>query len=342
MIGALPTRPITSPLRVARPAGVPVACTVSAYGRVGSPTYARPVTETAVPEVPSPEDVVAASDPTDAAPVRVPGLSPSRANDYLQCPLLFRFRVIDRLPEPPSAAAVRGTLVHSVLERLFDAPAGMRTLEAARALLDPCWEQMLAERPECAEVLDDTGTPAWFAAAGALLQTYFTLEDPNRLEPADRELVVSVELDDGLQLRGIVDRVDVAPDGAIRVVDYKTGRSPKPGFESGALFQMRFYALVLSRLRGRVPAMLQLVYLGDGTLLRHSPDAAELVATEQRVRAIWAGIRAAAESGSWQPRPSALCSWCAHQALCPAFGGVAPEASPDAVERAIGVRPIVA
>src|SRR5665647_2390263 len=235
MIGALPTRPITSPLRVARPAGVPVACTVSAYGRVGGPTYARPVTETAVPEVPSPEDVVAACDPTDAAPVRTPGLSPSRANDYLQCPLLFRFRVVDRLPEPPSAAAVRGTLVHSVLERLFDAPAGSRTLEAARALLDPCWEQMLAERPECAEVL----------------------EDPNRLEPADRELVVSVELDDGLQLRGIVDRVDVAPDGAIRVVDYKTGRSPKPGFESGALFQMRFYALVLSRLRGRVPAMLQ-------------------------------------------------------------------------------------
>src|SRR5665647_3438400 len=133
MIGALPTRPITSPLRVARPAGVPVACTVSAYGRVGGPTYARPVTETAVPEVPSPEDVVAACDPTDVAPVRTPGLSPSRANDYLQCPLLFRFRVVDRLPEPPSAAAVRGTLVHSVLERLFDAPAGSRPLEAARA-----------------------------------------------------------------------------------------------------------------------------------------------------------------------------------------------------------------
>ncbi|NKY41704.1 PD-(D/E)XK nuclease family protein, partial [Cellulomonas septica] len=36
-----------------------------------------------------------------------PGLSPSRANDFLQCPLLFRFRVVDRLPEPPSAAAAR-------------------------------------------------------------------------------------------------------------------------------------------------------------------------------------------------------------------------------------------
>src|SRR5579859_2725609 len=52
-----------------------------------------------------------------------PSLSPSRAGDFLTCPLLYRFRVIDRLPEPPSQAATRGTLVHSVLERLFDAAA---------------------------------------------------------------------------------------------------------------------------------------------------------------------------------------------------------------------------
>ncbi|NUP20980.1 MAG: DUF2800 domain-containing protein, partial [Streptomyces sp.] len=46
-------------------------------------------------------------------------LSPSRASDFMQCPLLYRFRVIDRLPEKPSAAATKGTLVHAVLERLF-------------------------------------------------------------------------------------------------------------------------------------------------------------------------------------------------------------------------------
>ena len=46
----------------------------------------------------------------------------------MTCPLLYRFRVIDRLPEPPSPAAARGTLVHAVLERLFDElpPAGHR------------------------------------------------------------------------------------------------------------------------------------------------------------------------------------------------------------------------
>jgi putative RecB family exonuclease len=274
-------------------------------------------------------------------PPRTPGLSPSRANDFVQCPLLFRFRVIDRLAEPPSRAAVRGTLVHTVLERLFDAPAGTRDVAAAHALLEPSWAAMLAAEPTCAEVLEDpSDVTEWFAEAGALLDTYFTLEDPNRLQPADRELAVETLLEDGLQLRGIVDRIDVAPDGAIRVVDYKTGRSPKEGYEGHALFQMRFYALVLSRLRGRVPAMLQLVYLGDGTLLRHVPDAAELVTTERRIRAIWSGIRTSAETGQWLPRTSALCGWCSHQALCPAFGGTPPELDPARVELTIGVRPL--
>jgi len=275
----------------------------------------------------------------EAPAARMPGLSPSRANDYLQCPLLFRFRVVDRIPEPPSAAAVRGTLVHAVLERLFDAPAGARTLEAARALIEPCWDELVAQRPDCADLVVDGNTAAWFAQSAALLATYFTLEDPNRLEPAERELSVRVDLDGELELRGIIDRVDVAPDGAVRIVDYKTGRSPGAGFEGAALFQMRFYATVLRRLRGTVPAMLQLVYLGDGAVLRHVPDAAELATTEAKVKAIWGGIRTSARTGSWQPRTSALCGWCAHKALCPAFGGVPPEVSPEAVTRALGVVP---
>lgn len=285
---------------------------------------------------------VAEASAGDAEPTRRPGLSPSRANDFMQCPLLFRFRVVDKLPEPPSPAAVRGTLVHAVLERLFDAPAGGRTLETAQSLIEPAWEAILEERPDCADLLPDGDTAAWFADAEALLARYFTLEDPNRLQPAERELVVRTELDDGLELRGVVDRLDVAPDGAMRVVDYKTGRSPAPGFESGALFQMRFYALVLARLRGRLPAMLQLVYLGDGTVLRHQPTEGELTAVEQRIRAVWSGIRTAAETGRWEPRKSALCSYCAHQSLCPLFGGSPSEPSPDAVERAVGVRPTAA
>jgi len=271
---------------------------------------------------------------------RRPGLSPSRTNDYLQCPLLFRFRVIDRLPEPPSAAAVRGTLVHAVLESLFDLPAGRRTLEAAVAALPDAWRVLVDEMPQRVDVLpagDDL--EPWFAPARELLATYFTLEDPNRLQPAERELSVRLALEDDLELRGVVDRLDVAPDGALRVVDYKTGRSPRAGYESSALFQMRFYALLLARLRGRIPAMLQLVYLGDGVVVRHVPDEEELLSTERRVRSIWASIQASARDGSWAPKKGPLCPWCAHQDVCPAFGGTPPTIDPRRVEVTIGVRP---
>jgi putative RecB family exonuclease len=127
-----------------------------------------------------------------------------------------------------------------------------------------------------------------------------------------------------LLLRGCVDRIDVAPDGAIRVVDYKTGRSPGEMFEAKALFQMKFYALVLWRMRGVVPAMLQLIYLGNGELLRYVPDERDLIATERKVEAIWQAIRRAEESGDWRPRRSRLCDWCSYQAICPEFGGTPP------------------
>src|SRR6516162_2139898 len=146
---------------------------------------------------------------TAAPPERPPGpsLSPSRAGDFLTCPLLYRFRVIDRLPEPPSPAAVRGTLVHAVLERLFDRSAADRTPEAARALVEPEWTRMLAAEPELATLFADDGQRS------LLLDRYFTLEDPRRIEPAHRELCVEAELASGLRLRGYIDRLDVAPGG---------------------------------------------------------------------------------------------------------------------------------
>ncbi|NNH06756.1 PD-(D/E)XK nuclease family protein [Cellulomonas fimi] len=269
-----------------------------------------------------------------------PGLSPSRANDFLQCPLLFRFRVVDRLPEPPSAAAARGTLVHAVLEHLFDLPAAERTLESARALVPGRWAQLREDAPDVATLFpDDDALREWLTSAEALLATYFTLEDPTRLQPRERELMVSVELEDGPQLRGIVDRVDVAPNGWVRVVDYKTGKSPRAGFEGGALFQMRFYAYVIWRSRGVLPKLLQLEYLGDGTVLKHEPTEPEMHTLEARVRSIWGGIEEAARAGDWRPRTSRLCDWCSFRALCPAFGGTPPEVPAGAVERAIGVTP---
>lgn len=264
--------------------------------------------------------------PVDGVDV-IGALSPSRAGDFMSCPLLYRFRTIDKLPEPYSPDAVRGTVVHKVLEDLFDLPADRRTPEAAGDLLEPAWSWLREQDPELESMFEGDGGPVaaeWLASCRSVLERYFTLEDPTRLEPAERELYVETLLDSKLLLRGFVDRIDVAPDGAIRVVDYKSGRSPHEMFEAKALFQMKFYALVIWRTRGVVPAMLQLVYLGNGEMLRYVPDERDLLATERKVVAVWEAIRRAEESGDWRPNRSRLCDWCAHQAICPAWGGTPP------------------
>jgi putative RecB family exonuclease len=289
---------------------------------------------TTTPEVPAQQ---AAGGPVDL-PVSVLGsLSPSRASDFMSCPLKYRFRVIDRLPEQPSPAATRGTLVHAVLERLFELPPLERTPDAAAALIEPAWQQALADAPELAVLVEDgeAGLARWVAAARDLLNGYFTLEDPRRLQPAARELFVEHVLESGLKLRGYIDRLDRAPTGELRVVDYKTGRSPGPQFERSALFQMKFYALVLWRSTGVVARELRLYYLGDRQSLAYHPDEAELRSFERTLHALWAAIDRARSSGDWRAKPSKLCDWCDHQALCPAFGGTPPplpEREPVALE----------
>lgn len=265
-------------------------------------------------------------DPVDLTARPTRSLSPSRALDFQSCPLLYRFRVLDRLPEPPSPAAVRGTLVHSVLEALYDLPAGQRTLDEAIGLVGPQWDLLVAERPEVVGMLAEAGTDPldWLRGAGDLVESYFAMEDPTRLEPAARELQVQAELPSGLVLRGFVDRLDRAPTGQLRVVDYKTGKPPGVGFEARAMFQMRFYALALWHMHGELPTMLQLMYLSTGVVLRYEPDEQDLRAMQRKVEALWTAIELAMESGDWRARPSALCSWCAHQSLCPEFGGTPP------------------
>lgn len=261
------------------------------------------------------------------APVRRPALSPSRAADFKQCPLLYRFRAIDRLPEPSSTAQMRGTVVHAALEQLYALPAPERVPETAVALIAPAWDRMIAERPSLATDVDPALRTEMLEQARTLLSGYYRLEDPTRFDPQSCEQRVEVELADGTLLRGFVDRIDVAPTGELRVVDYKTGKAPPEAralAEFKAMFQMKFYAVALLRSRGVLPTRLRLLYLADQQVLDYSPALEELERFEKTLVAIWRAIQSAGATGDFRPNPSRMCNWCAHQVHCPAFGGTPP------------------
>lgn len=251
-------------------------------------------------------------------------LSPSRANDYLNCPLLYRFRSIDRLPEPPSIDAIRGTLVHAILEKLFTFPRTERNLDLAENQLIPTWNEMKSNREDVQALLPTLGEDEFLFSAFTLVKRYFDLEDPTTFEPTELETHVEVQISDDLIIHGYIDRLDIAPTGEIRIVDYKTGKAPAIGYEEKSFFQMKFYALILWRTLGRVPKRLQMIFLGDGKVLTQDPTAEELEKTQLKIGKIAADIEYSKKSGLWPSRKSRLCDWCAHQKICPEFGGTPP------------------
>jgi putative RecB family exonuclease len=243
-------------------------------------------------------------------------LSPSRMNDFTNCPQLYKYRAIDLLPEPPSIDAERGKLIHSVLEDIFELPSADRTFKSAVDLLPTSWSAQLEKTPELrALVLDEK---EWMDRAQALLTNYFSLENPTTFESTYRELHLERNISDEIYLHGYVDRLDIAPTGEVRIVDYKTGKSPKPGWEEEALFQLRVYALLYWQNHGVLPRMLKLIYLGDVKTIESQPTEAQLASTEKKLNNIGSEILTSIETGDFPTRKSKLCDWCFFKAICPA------------------------
>jgi len=243
-------------------------------------------------------------------------ISPSAVSEYENCPQQYKYRKIDKLPEPPSLDAERGTLVHTVLQDLFEIPAAGRTVESAVELLPSRWSAQLADKPALLEMV--TNEKEWLDRASALLTTYFSLENPTTFEATHREMHLENDFDANIYLHGYVDRLDIAPTGEVRIVDYKTGKAPKPGWEEKALFQLRVYALLYWKNNGVLPRLLQLIYLGDGKLVKSNPTMAELESTEKVLRRVAKDIFISIEKDYWPPKPSRLCDWCYFKNICPA------------------------
>ncbi len=247
-------------------------------------------------------------------------LSPSKVSSFTDCALAFRYSAIDRLPEPPTVAATKGSLVHRALEHLFEREAAHRTPEAAHQDLARAITEVRtdADFTDLGLSADDERT--FFADAARLVDRYFDLEDPTTIHPIGIELRLEATVG-GLRLRGIIDRLELDTDGGLVVTDYKTGRSPGPSYQQGRLGGVTFYALLCEELFGVRPTRIQLLYLGDGTAITTEPTEQSTRGLRNKVGALWQAVERACEREDFRPRPGPLCNWCGFHAYCPAQGG---------------------
>ncbi|HEX6569370.1 MAG TPA: PD-(D/E)XK nuclease family protein [Acidimicrobiales bacterium] len=247
-------------------------------------------------------------------------LSPSKVSAFTDCALAFRFAAIDRLPEPPTVAATRGTVVHAALERLHLLDPAERTLDAALACLDDA-AVALRDDPEYVDLgLTDDDAAAFRAEAADLVRNYFRLEDPSTVRTIGLELKVEAEVD-GIRLRGVIDRLELDAQGELVVTDYKTGSAPSTQYERKRLSGVHIYSLLCEQILGRRPRTVQLLYLKAPLAITTAPTDRSTRGTRRTLGAVWQAVERACDREDFRPQPSYLCGYCSFQAYCPSFGG---------------------
>jgi putative RecB family exonuclease len=267
---------------------------------------------------------------TPGAYVVPTSLSPSRVSAFTSCPMQFRFASIQKLPEAPGVATTKGTIVHRALELLFVRPRGSRTPEALHDDLTAALHEF-ADHPDYVGLrLDPDGAAAFAEECRELVEKYFAMEDPNAVREIGLELWMEAPVGH-LNLRGIIDRLELDADGELVVTDYKTGRAPSGNYEQKSLAGVQFYSFLCEAVFGKRPAKIRLMYLKSGETIETVPSAQSVKFITTRTSAVWSAVERACTSGDFRPRPSSLCGFCSFKQWCPAFGGDPDLAADEAI-----------
>lgn len=245
-----------------------------------------------------------------------PHLSPSSIGTFKQCPLKFKYSKIDLLKDEPSSASLLGNFVHDVLEELYKHEPDERTTQLAKILASQLWEDKWAET-----VVPFINNPAetklfrW--NAWWCIENLWKIEDPQKIFPSGLEQELNGEIA-GVKIKGFIDRFSPIDDGFI-ISDYKTGKKPKPKWESDKFFQLLVYAYLLEPLGFGKAKELELIYLKDESKLTKTVTEKDLGLVEEEVLQTKKQIDIRCEKGEFEPQKSILCGWCSYKPICPAW-----------------------
>ena len=150
----------------------------------------------------------------------------------------------------------------------------------------------------------------------AILETYFEMEDPSSIEAIGVERNIAATINDA-PLRGILDRLDQNDDGSITIVDYKTGKPPRAGYENDALANSQIYAALCEAEIGQLPTNIRLLYVAHGSTLDVAVSPVVVRARAKSAATVWQRINTFYADGEFPADPSPrTCRWCAYKDVC--------------------------
>lgn len=268
--------------------------------------------------------------PHDAADTRIddqltvrpagppPYLSPSSASTFNSCQRRWKFRYIDRLPDPAGEAAIAGTFAHRVLELLMEEPGDKRTTDRAREIARDVWPETAEHEDFLSLGLDDQEQRRFRWLAWTAIEGLWRLENPATIDVVANEQKMDTHLGD-VPFRGIVDRLErESSDFATGLVvsDYKSGRAPSRRYADARLEQVLLYAAAVEAETGERPQAARLLYLGQ-CIIETKVTNELLSAAVSALGETWVNLNSAVEQETYEASPGPLCGWCPYAGECP-------------------------
>jgi DNA helicase-2/ATP-dependent DNA helicase PcrA len=255
---------------------------------------------------------LASGRPTTPAAVRPAGplrLSFVRVEDYLVCPLKYKFRHDMRVPVLPHHSIVFGRVLHATIHTYLRQRMNGQTVDI-EAVLENYRKNWVNEG-----FLSREHEELRKAAGERALRLLYKREEESGRRPALLERPFRWQ-ERGLRFSGRFDRVDFEDAGAV-IVDYKTteASSQKEADRAAAdSLQMDVYALSFLRTEGMLPFETRLHFLESDIVGRAVKGEKELNRAADKIRQVAEGVK----SGDFKARPDwHSCSICEFKTICP-------------------------
>lgn len=240
---------------------------------------------------------------------RLLSLSYYKIDDYLTCPLKYKYVNILRVPIMEHHTVIYGRAMHDAVSKYFQYKMSGKNM----VLADLLNTFRLSFDPQ--GFLDVRHQEERLRVGQEALVRFFNDEEKRNSKPKFIEEPFNFKLDD-VKISGRFDRIDEEPDGAV-IMDFKTSEiktqkdADKRVKESK---QLLLYSLAYQNISGSLPKRVELYFLESGIIGSTEVDEGGLDKVKEDIREVSMGIR----SGNFQATPAYMaCNYCAYNQICP-------------------------
>ncbi len=238
-------------------------------------------------------------------------LDPHKIDDYLTCPLRYKYHHVLRAPFPPNHMLIYGQAVHAAIKEYH---------QRKRKQLPVTSEDMLRtfrSKWRSFGFLNRQHEEQRLARGEEALQNFFEQQERENLVPTYIEEPFRVTFENNT-IAGRWDRVDEHADGSVFITDYKSSeidteeQADKRARESR---QLRLYAWSYEERFGREVTGWRLHFVESGLIGEAQRKERYLQKIREEVHEVASGIR----QHNFQPAPGpGACPFCPYQEICPA------------------------